>query len=274
MGQPMPTFLDPTLGEPGPSMAELVGRFCAFIPTGYDPNALNFEKSAPAAKGAVTFDLVVLDGPQLNYGAAPKATPPRMHATHTVAIPAEFRGQVNSNVNVAGALRDHVNKGVVLGVVEISTVGSKGSKPYNITPLAAGDPRRADAQNYFAGRAAGTIVPNIPTELVNTAPTIAPSQYLPAAQPTMTQPTIGQPQLAVPAAAGLQAAQVAPMAPAAAAQPDMSAFLAWQAQQVAAAQPAPAPAAPAFVPAGFEAAWPHMTEEQRQTVLASIPNQF
>ncbi len=260
MGQPMPTFLDPTLGEPGPSMAELFGRFCAFIPKHHDPDALNYEKSAKAVNGEVTFDVVVLDGGNLYYGAAPKATPPRPNPTHVVAVPAEFRGQMSSNVNVAGALRQHVGKGVVLGVVELSTIGSKGNKPINITPIAPNDPRRSLAHQYFAGRAAGTITPNVPTEITQAA-------VLP--QPTMTQPVIGQPQPVVPAAQGFQAAQFAPAAPAvtpvpqAQPVPDMAAFAAWQAQQAAVAPPAQS------IPAGFEAAWPHMNEEQRAAVIAS-----
>lgn len=288
MGQPMPTFLDPTLGEPGPSIAELTGRFCAFIPVSHDPNALNFDKTGPAPKGSVTYHVVVLDGGPLYFGAAPKATPPRMQPTHVINVPAEFHNQMSSNVNIAGALRDHVGKGVVLGVVELSTVGTKGNKPYNITPIDPNDPRRSLAHNYYAGRAAGTVTANVATELTpgmmapqvqqQVAQHYAPPVAAPAAQPVaqqFTQPAFGQPQPAMPAGPAFQAAQFAPAAPASVAAPQdqAAAFAAWQAQQAAAAVPV-APAAPVeFIPPGFEAAWPHMNTEQRAQMLASYQAQ-
>jgi hypothetical protein len=269
MGQPMPTFLDPALGEPGPSISELAGRFVAFIPTGHDPSAKNFDGTGIAP--SVTTDLVVLDGGNLYYGAAPRAPIPRPNPTHVVAVPAEFRGQIFSNVNVVGALKPAIGKGIVLGIVELSTIGSKGNKPWNVTPLAPSDPRRGIAHQYFAGRATGTITPNVPTELTPGVPapqtmTALAQHYAPASQPQMTQPFVGQPQPVLPAAQGFQAAQFAPAvtpAPQAQPVPDMAAFAAWQAQQAAVVPPAPA------IPAGFEAAWPHMNEEQRAAVIAS-----
>lgn len=205
----VPNFIDPrTGGEIGPSVEELAGRLVAFVPVSFDPNAPNkyhvpTDSNSSPTKPAVTADIVVLDGGQLYFGKALKASPPRPMPTHVVAIDAtqrdqfgaptgpmgaEFQGRVFSGANIVMALRDSVGRGIVLGRV-VQGVGKGGNNPpWNIAKLEPTDPGRQLAAAYFGGRAAGTVTPYTPVEL-----NPAPSANMPI------NPYGAQPQFAPPA---------------------------------------------------------------------------
>lgn len=313
MGQPaMPQFLDPTVGGlPGPSISELAGRFVAFVPKSYDPNAKGLDPNVPV-KPAVTTDVIVLDGGNLQYGAAPKADPPRPNPTHITAIDpqpgpdgivrqgAVFPNRVFSGVNVVSALRDNVGRGIVLGVVELGTVGKPGqNRPWNITPLTPSDPRRMLAHQWFAGMSAGTVKPHEGTEMTNQPqanPGPAAQQFYNTALPgpgygaphPATVPGYGQPQPAVPAAQGYAAAQQAPMQPNGYASAPVAQAPVQQAPAPVYGDPNAAynpaaqgfipqqapPVAPVeFIPPGFEAIWPSATPEMKASILAGFQAQ-
>lgn len=282
-GAPQPVLMDPSVGgEPGPSIAELDGRCCLFIPRTIRRNQP--DKYNPGQfKDEIITDIVVLDGPNLYYGAAPKANPPRPQPTHVTAVPAAFLNRIVNGVNVVGALERAVGTGAVVGVVRQGQ-GTKGSPPWNINAVDGSDPRRQLAVAYLNGQ----LQLHQGTEM-NPTPQLPPNPY-------------GQPAQQVPPQAYQQPAQMAPApvsvlpnqwpgSPPIAPQPQPQ-----QAQQpvyapapqpvpngqpVAPAQPvwvppaAPAPAAVAEPgpPPGYEAMWGQLTPEQRNQVLAHVAQQ-
>lgn len=223
MTQPaVPQIVDPALGEAGPSSAELAGHLIACIPTAYDPTAPAFEPGKTSPK--VTYDLYVIDAGiaadgvsptgTLQFGAAPKATPPRPFPTSVIATPCHFRTQFTQNENLVRALQPYVGQGkVVLGRIEQSTVGSKGSKPWNLNP--ASDADKAIAQRFFGALAVGGYQmptaqpitqqqpvapvyvpqPQFPQQPVAAAPVPA---YVPHAQPAAAPVNDGRPEHIAP----------------------------------------------------------------------------
>lgn len=141
----LPGFTAPAVGGGiGPSMAELSGRACIFLPKRIERNvASDFEPGKTS--DMVTFDLVVLDGPlPFMFGAAPRAKIPRLHPTHQLStLPALFKGQMARGVNVTRALGDVIDGAVLARVVQ--GVGTKGSPPWNLAELDPNDPANAVA---------------------------------------------------------------------------------------------------------------------------------
>jgi hypothetical protein len=136
----LPGFTAPAVGGGiGPSMAELAGRACIFLPKRIERNvASDFEPGKTS--DVVTFDLVVLDGPlPFAFGAAPRAKIPRPYPTHQHAtLPALFKGQMARGVNVTRALESVIDGAVLARVVQ--GVGTKGSPPWNLAELDPNDP--------------------------------------------------------------------------------------------------------------------------------------
>lgn len=284
-GAPQPVLMDPTVGgEPGPSVAELENRCCLFIPRKIarnQPDKYNQGKF----KDEITCDIVVLDGPNFYFGAAPKAQPPRPQPTHVSAVPVAFTNRIIGNGNMVAALERAVGTGAVVGVVR-QGVGDKGNPPWNIYAVDANDPRRQLAVAYLNGQ----LQLAKPTELSPqpAAPQLPPNPY---GQPMPQQPAqmAPAPQYAPPAPQGYPQ----PMAPQQPVQQAPQPFgqhvppQAYQSQQ--AAQPngaAPQPAQPVWTPPapvpaplpttppiGYEAMWPQLSEEQRQQVLAHVAQQ-
>lgn len=259
----VPEIVDPTFGELGPAIAEIAGRLVSLIPLSYDPNAKGFEPGQ--IQPSVTFDMYVLDGGELTFGAAPKATPPRPYPTHRVATPVKFSRQTTQNVNLVRAMQPFVGQNkAVSGRIVQSTIGSKGSKPWNLQALEPNDPGRQTIAQFFGALAAGTYQMPEPQPLAG-QPTAPPQQhYAPQAQ------NFGQPQQPqypqsfgqMPQGFGQPPQQAAPQVPQ---QPQ---YMSAQ-QSYAAAGVAPAPAGiPA--PAGFPPEmWATLSPDQQQMVLAS-----
>lgn len=287
-GAPQPVLMDPTVGgEPGPSVSELDGRCCLFIPLKINRNQPD-KYNAGKFKDEITCDIVVLDGSNFYFGAAPKATPPRPQPTHVSAVPVAFKNRIIGNGNMVAALERAVGTGAVVGVVR-QGVGDKGNPPWNIYAVDANDPRRQLAVAYLAG----TLQLAKPTELSPqpAAPALPPNPYgqpMPAA-PAQMAPA---PAYAPPAPQGYPQ----PMAPQMQPQQPQQAF---QPQPVAAPQPVyqPAPQPNGYgqpvmpapdhsnqvwpppapqadqPPPGYEAMWPTLSPEQKSQVLAHVAGQ-
>ena len=280
-GAPQPVLMDPTVGgEPGPSVAELENRCCLFIPRKIarnQPDKYNQGKY----KDEVTCDIVVLDGGNFYFGAAPKAQPPRPQPTHVTAVPVAFTNRIIGNGNMVAALERAVGTGAVVGIVR-QGIGDKGNPPWNIYAVDANDPRRQLAVAYLNGQ----LQLAKPTEInpQPAAPQLPPNPY---GQPMPQQPAqmTPQPQYAPPAPQAYpvpiapqpqpQQAQQPVYAPA----PDHSNQVyvpnGQPAQPVWVPPAAPAPAAVAEPgpPPGYEAMWGQLTPEQRQQVLAHVGQQ-
>lgn len=237
----MPEASDPVIGTAGtPKTAELVGRAVVIVPLNHDPNA-----KAPNGvdiRPSVTCRLFVLDGPApFLFGSAPRLTPPRP-PTHSVnALPSMHEGVVINGDNLLRSLVPQVGKGSVLGRIEISTIGNKGNKPYNIVPLDPADPARGIYEKLRADLASGAF--GTGPAIVELAPP-TPAQY-PQAGPPPMPPGYGPPAPQGPAWAGPTHGQPGYGPPA---QP----------------QPTPASAAPPGFPQG---AWDAMSPEQRAYLL-------
>jgi hypothetical protein len=156
-----PTLIDPGFGAAFPSMAELSGRLVAITPHSV-VDELNMDKTAnvPTGRGV----LYVLDGSwPFYYGSSPQKQRP---ATHLVNGPAQFSAFSSQNSNIVRAMQDGLSRGgTVLGVIEMSTIGSKGNKPWNLTALEKGDPRRDIAAQIFGAIASGQLEWAKPVEL-------------------------------------------------------------------------------------------------------------
>lgn len=176
----IPTIVDPTFGEAGPSTAELAGHLIAVIPTQINHEAPGFEPGTKTT--TVTADVYVIDGGvrqlgTLVYGAAPKQSRP---ANMQIQTPALFRGQFFSQVNMVRAMAQYVGQGkAVLGIVTQSNVGQR---PWNLEALDANDPRRALIAEFFGALAAGTYTLPTGTPLAGVAQAPAQPQYMPAQQ--------------------------------------------------------------------------------------------
>jgi hypothetical protein len=284
-GAPQPVLMDPTVGgEPGPSVAELENRCCLFIPRKIarnQPDKYNQGKF----KDEVTCDIVVLDGGNFYFGAAPKAQPPRPQPTHVTAVPVAFTNRIIGNGNMVAALERAVGTGAVVGIVR-QGVGDKGNPPWNIYAVDANDPRRQLAVAYLNGQLqlakptelSPQPVAQLPPNPYGQPMPQQPAQMAPAPQYAPPAPQ-GYPQPIVPQAQPQQAPQAFQQQPAPqyAPAPDHS-NQAYPQQPNGAAQPVwmpPAPQAPAEPgpPPGYEAMWPQLTPEQRQQVLAHVAQQ-
>lgn len=302
-GQQVPQFLDPrTGGEIGPSVEELAGRLVAFIPISFDPNAPNkyhvpSDANSSPTKPMVTADIVVLDGGQLYFGKALKASPPRPVPTHVVQIDqtmgpvglpermgAEFQGRAFSGPNMVSAMRDFIGKGIVLGRVTQGVSKNGNNPPWNIAKLEPNDPARQLAAQYFGGRAAGTVTPHTPVEL-NPAPSAnmpinpysAQPQFVPPANMTQQgfmapQPAVQPPNPALygPAPSAQQPQFVPQAQPQQAVAPVQQQFVP---QFTPTPGPVPAPQDAQQIPAGYEQMWPQLTPEQQAQVRAQVAQQ-
>lgn len=254
----MPVFVDPHIpsGAPGPGFDDLQGRTVAIFPTqvGVSKAFKGQTKNVDADGNVPTvwFDIYIVDGGDIIYGAAPKAEPPRPMPTHKAVAPTVFRNQMSSHVNIYRALHMYAGKGAyVIGVVGRSSIGNN---PYQIEKLEPGDPRQALAQQIVTEFVTGARQEIAPEALNFGATPTAPPAAPPVA-PAFIPPT--------PPAAPVQ---IAPAAPVAAPAPafDQAAFLAWQASQQA-------PAAPVaeVIPPGIDPAmWAQMNEQTKAYVRA------
>ena len=293
-GAPQPVLMDPSVGgEPGPSIAELDGRCCLFVPRTIRRNQP--DKYNPGQfKDEIITDIVVLDGANLYYGAAPKASPPRPQPTHVTAVPAAFLNRIVNGVNIVGALERAVGTGAVVGIVKQGQ-GTKGSPPWNIFAVDGNDPRRQLAVAYLNGQlqlhqgvemnpqpAAPQLPPNPYGQPVQQQAYQQPAQMAP--QPQWTPPApMAAPQQFAPQPQPQQAQQpvmTAPVMSTASGQPVIYQQPVPNGQPMAAPQPAwVPPAAPAAAvaepgpPPGYEAMWGQLTPEQRQQVLAHVAQQ-
>lgn len=275
-GAPQPVLMDPTVGgEPGPSVAELDGRCCLFIPTKIARNQP--DKYNPGKfKDEITCDIVVLDGGNFYFGSAPKAQPPRPQPTHVTAIPVAFKNRIIGNANMVMALERAVGTGAVVGVVR-QGIGDKGNPPWNIFAVDANDPRRQLAVAYLNG----TLQLAKPTEL-SPQPTLPPNPY---GQPAQQQPAqmAPAPAYAPPAPQAYQPQMAPPAPPQPPQQPSQGPYpgAALQpnghVQQQPQAQPVwvppAAPQGPPPPPPGYEAMWPQLDDTQKQQVLAHVASQ-
>jgi hypothetical protein len=278
-GAPQPVLMDPTVGgEPGPSVAELENRCCLFIPRKIARNQP--DKYNPGKfKDEVTVDIVVLDGGNFYFGAAPKAQPPRPQPTHVTAVPVAFTNRIIGNGNMVAALERAVGTGAVVGVVR-QGVGDKGNPPWNIYAVDANDPRRQLAVAYLNGQlqlAKPTemnpqpVMPQLPPNPYGQPMPQQPAQMAPAPQYAPPAPQGYQPQMAPqpqPQQAQQYAAQpVAPIYPGAALQPNGTAQTqpVWTPPAPQAAEPPPPP--------GYEAMWPTLSPDQRMQVLQHVTAQ-
>lgn len=255
----IPQIITPTVAaEPGPSPSEMSGRTVAFMP-------LRMTQS-PKLGGApgemvpsVIADVYVLGTGTFDYGAAPQANPPRPVPTHRVQLPALFRGQIFSGVNIVRALEAHVGSGgAVCGIMVRSDVGQR---PWN---LQASDRANNEAGAFFAGLASRQVQLGQPQPLQAAAPA-APQAPSYAPQPQQNQPAPGYygnvaPQVPAPAQAP-QGYGAYPQAPA-------------EPQQHNHVQPT-VPPAPTMPPAGLPVPpnfdpnlWVTLTAEQQQFVLS------
>lgn len=258
-------IMDPvTGGEPGPSVSELAGRLVVLLPYRIDENAPNAyaRPGEPNTRPELTADVFVLDGGPLTFGAAPKASPPRLQPTHQVQVPAEFTQRKFGQPNIVDSCRAAIGRGVVIGIITQGVPKDpRNNPPWNLQKLADDDPRRQLVAQYLGAKSAGVAPVNKPVPLLPQGMP-QPGQYAP--QPQGYAPVMPQP-MAAPVYAPPQPAQIpqqAPMAPQYAPAP--------MAAPVAYAPPAPPQQAPQALqpPPGYEQLWPQFTPDQQQAVVA------
>ncbi len=225
----IPVFTDPIVpaAEPGPGFGELVGRSVAIFvhSVALGPN---YDKAKPDVDTA-RFDLYVIDGGTLAFGAAPKATPPRMMPTHTIEPACLFRGQMSSNEMIVRALKPLVGQGrFLIGVVGtlgrgyvLNAIENEAHKAYvqvEVTRLLAdeqaGRPLPAAVPFTFGQPQAPAQQASAPP-MPNYAPPVQPQQYAPQA-PAQPHPQAAQGHITQP---WQQQQQQQPATPAAPPQP-------------------------------------------------------
>lgn len=297
-GQGADAFADPfsdprSFGGVPLNPRELAGRLVAFVVKEYDANATFGEGKNVQSRPDILVDVYILDGPPVEFGGTyPINGDPHTPPTHVIHAPAMLADRKFGGVNMVEALKGSVGGGPVVGVVVQSTIGNK---PWNITKLPVGDPRRTAGGQMWAQIKAGSVVVNregvpIPGRAapvaganpyatgqpIPPAPVYAPPApvYAPPVPGTYVGPT-GYPSGPAapgampvdPAYAAWQAAQAAAAAPPAppVAPPVDPAYAAWQAAQAAAAAPPVDATLPC--PPGYEAVWGGMDYNARMTVL-------
>lgn len=259
-----PQVVAPTFGEAGPAVAELEGRAVALIPTQRtETKDLN---DPTKMKPAIIADVYVMGSGTFNYGAAPKATPPRPYPVFTVQLPALFRNQTISNGNILRALDPVVGTGkAVAGVIKMSTIGRNASKPWN---LEADDAATAAAGHLFAGISTGAVTLGEPASLTPQVPAQAAMPQQPTAasapqyapQPVQPQPQYGVPGYGQPYPPQAPPPQAPPQYAPPAAPPQANPYVGYP--QI------PPQAAP--VPPGYDPnLWATLSPEQQQIAMAN-----
>lgn len=257
----VPTVVDPTFGEPGPSPTEMDGRMVAFLPT---RRTEVDDLSNPGQKRpAIVCDIYVLGSGNFTYGAAPKATPPRPYPTHQVQLPALFKNQTISSTNLVRAVDPQVGTGnAVAGVIRLSTIGSKANKPWNLDI----DPAANQAAGaLFAAIAQGHSPLGTPAPMAPQAP---PAGYPPAAQYPPQQPPPAQG--GYPAPQPQYPPQQPPQAPPAGYPPQPHGG--YPPPPAQGGYPAPQPQYPPAPPGYDPALWATLSPEQ-QNIALSQPQQ-
>jgi hypothetical protein len=206
------TFNDPgRAGGLAPAIRNMEGRVVIFRPHRVDESSK--DPSGNVRPTAYT-DVVVVDGGPMRIGDKQlNSGEPMTPHTHVVQTPCRFENIMVSNSNVVDALRGFAGRGLVVGLIERSTVGRK---PWNLVKLDPNDPRRSAAESAWFAAESGQLATNVPQPL---APPVqqgqvpyaasfpqqqAPMQYQYPPQQPMQQQAMAQqyaPQSAPPAPA-------------------------------------------------------------------------
>lgn len=150
-------FDDPAAQRPrGPRLREMYGRLLLVIPTKLEENRPTQFKNPDGTvqtQDRMTADVVVLDGPPINYGGRPEEIPPIPH-DKVGEIPFRQRAMFISAAGLISQCREALAKkvsqgrpGMVLGRLTKGQDTGKGNPPWILTP--ATDADKAIGRSYL-----------------------------------------------------------------------------------------------------------------------------